>query len=1079
MRKNVIMSFAFVVLSFMVIYKAQANDNIYNVSTKYGMLRLTETEWYVMQKIGKGDAANLVEQFGSDENKRELRAWFLRFIIIEMFKEKKCDIMIIGAVIRGKVDIRMADIDNNIALYNCIFNSYVDLSNNQFKGYLKLNGTQFHGDVHFNSTKFYGSLEIDNATYHRMVDFTGANIGEQFSANSAHFLNKDLEIKFNGMNVGKEANFKDAKFYGPVDFTKAKIERDLIADNVKFKSKNFKIKFDELAVKGYFSLGLAQFDCPVSFMGIDIGLGLNASDALFKNREPVMFGLMKSKLAVFNGAFFQGPADFSMINIEETLMLNVERGNKKTIFKSDATFNAASIGKYLFSINAEFNGQASFIGVKVGVSTTFENSVFRGLVNFTSANLGSSGLSFKGANFLSPEGMVSFNSIKVVGNGNFVNTKFLGPVDFSAADIEGHLEFREAKFLNKDKYILFMFMRVGQSTFFDKTVFKGSPSFFGANFKEQVYAQETHFENSILCVNFSNSRIGQNLNMEKSIFRSKINFENADIGGSLVAREAKLLTKGNEASFIGLKVGKDIDLSNSIFEGLANFEHAHVMENVNLYKAVFKEGVLFRNVDIKRNLYANESSYLNDKLANFNGIKVGDCIFLKKAKFEGPVDFISAHIGWQLLAENAQFKTNGTIDFNGIKVGNSVFFREAEFKGLVDLGTAEINGNLEANKAKFLNKKEQAKFFNLKVGRSVSLNNTEFWGGVDFYGSSVGMDLNAEGTKFLSEDSDIEFKNIKVANQINFDNAVFKSALLLMNGNLGNLRISGKPDNDQAKRDSVRKIDLCWTVVDKKLIIENVDIDILEATNMQSNSNTILKDVNIKETIDFTNSKFRIFNLINVNFPKKRNPYKESIYLDNFIYEAIYAETDQKIDDWRKIIDLLENSQFNYQNYKRLSSYYEKSGYTDRASEVIKKGEELYLERMPWYKRYPYEYLWGFLTGYGRDLTWACIFALLFIVIGVCAFNPRFLKKENDNRWQWTKQIKQKSYVLSKIINYSITTRLIISLDQFMPGSPLGIGKSWEVSRGYYWQFIYYNAHKLLGWILIPLILTAIYTRLK
>ena len=109
------------------------------------------------------------------------------------------------------------------------------------------------------------------------MDFGGADIGEQFIAEEAQFLNEKKKANFNGMKVGQSAFFQKATFKGPVDFLTA-----------------------------------------------DIGGQLGAREARFQSREEAKFEGIK----VAMGAFFEGAEFAGLLALNDAYMLDLQMGDK-------------------------------------------------------------------------------------------------------------------------------------------------------------------------------------------------------------------------------------------------------------------------------------------------------------------------------------------------------------------------------------------------------------------------------------------------------------------------------------------------------------------------------------------------------------------------------------------------------------------------------------------------------------------------------------------------------------------------------------------------------------------------------
>jgi hypothetical protein len=128
---------------------------------------------------------------------------------------------------------------------------------------------------------------------------------------------------------------------------------------------------------------------------------------------------------------------------------------------------------------------------------------------------------------------------------------------------------------------------------------------------------------------------------------------------------------------------------------------------------------------------------------------------------------------------------------------------------------------------------------------------------------------------------------------------------------------------------------------------------------------------------------------------------------------------------------------------------------------------------------------WDGLAGYGRKPGRTFGLSILIIFIGAYFFDPRFLEIKSIKKWKWFSDISllnnERFINLLKEKNFYkyISLRFILSLDRFLPGVNLGLAKSWEPDNIEYKIWLYWHIHKILGWILIPIGLAAIYTQIK
>ena len=127
------------------------------------------------------------------------------------------------------------------------------------------------------------------ARFHGPVDFVVAQIGFQFSANGAEFLNPEEPADFRGMKVGNTLFLKEAKFYGPVHLEFTEIGENFRASRVEFNNKDkgvslYKTKvalqasFDGAKVNCYVDMSYGHFfDLEINGKSKDAAAGLEGN----------------------------------------------------------------------------------------------------------------------------------------------------------------------------------------------------------------------------------------------------------------------------------------------------------------------------------------------------------------------------------------------------------------------------------------------------------------------------------------------------------------------------------------------------------------------------------------------------------------------------------------------------------------------------------------------------------------------------------------------------------------------------------------------------------------------------------
>ncbi len=662
---------------------------------------------------------------------------------------------------------------------------------------------------------------------------------------------------------------------------------------------------------------------------------------------------------------------------------------------------------------------------------TITDSKFQSEVNFRDSYLRKH-LNLRGSIF---ERDADFHRIKVGVNLFCGNTVFKGSMNFARADIAGQFSAVGAKFESEEQEVNFNSMKVGQDAFFDNAAFKGPVNFGSADIARQFSADGAKFESQGQEVNFNAMKVGQSAFIQKAVFQGPMDFGNTDIGGQFNAKGAKFENPDKEVNFNAMKVGQDAFFDNAIFQGPVNFGNTHIGRQFNAKGAKFES---------------------REQEVNFNGMKMGQSAFFDNAVFQGPVDFGSANIGGQFSADGAKFESQEQeVNFNAMKVGQSAFFRNAVFQGPVNFVNTHIGRQFNANGAKFESPDKEVNFNSMKVGQDVFIRDAVFQGPVDFVGVDIGGQFSADGAKFEGAEQEVNFDGIKVGQITFFRNTVFQGKVSLNDAHFLDLLIEGNRINE---------LGLERTKIERELRIENIEIDRLKARNMHVNGPATLDSVTIKSEGDLRDCSFQQLSLLDVTWPVE----KDTIWLDGLSYLAIStSKGEDEPKNWRKLLEWINLSRFNTQNYSQLEAYFQRCGHKERADEVFIEGKRRELwGRKSGLRQWATRFFWDFLAGYGRKPAQTFRLILPLILLGTIIFAPEFEPKFIN------------AHIYLKEIN-SWLIKFILSLDRFLPGVDLGLAKHWQPSHVCLFTWIYWYILKISGWITVPIALAAIYTRIK
>jgi hypothetical protein len=625
---------------------------------------------------------------------------------------------------------------------------------------------------------------------------------------------------------------------------------------------------------------------------------------------------------------------------------------------------------------------------------------------------------------------------------------FQGGVNFSYTVIFGQFNADGAQFQGQgpDNKANFNAMKLGQHAFFDNAVFLGPVNFGSADIGGQFNADGVQFhgqgpDNEVI---FNAMKVGQSAFFRNSKFRGPVNFVNANIGRLFIANGAHFQGQGadNEANFNGMKVGQNASFCGAKFNGPTDFSVIKVGEHFDIrplkmsskdkpQPTIFEYLADFGGADIGRQFSAKEAKFLGqgpENMAIFSAMKVGQDASLFNAFFHGSVDFGWADIGRVFIAIGGQFQGQGPenkANFHAMKVGQSAFFDNAIFQGPVDFANANIGGQFNATLAKF---------------------------------------ENEDGTSF--------FNGMNVGDFAFFDGAVFKGGLTLDDARLLDLKL-------RDLKAPVAELSLERTVVGRDLSIKNATLGKLKAINLEVKVNAALEQVTIQEEADLRDSSFQALHLHEVTWPAN----KDEVWLEGLTYKAIYAGDEPKA--WEKLLAWVEGSRFNTQNYSELEAYYARCGHRGRADKIYIAGKSREkrkslkdLKEMPWW--HPGRWLlwlnllltrffWGLLAAYGRKPGRIFWVALTVFLLGAVIYDPAQMLSA---------KVQENIGLAPDNFFLMLTLRAILSLYGFLSAIP-GWGAHLNLIHPDFLTFGFSWFQRLCGWILIPIGLAAVYTRLK
>jgi uncharacterized protein YjbI with pentapeptide repeats len=720
------------------------------------------------------------------------------------------------------------------------------------------------------------------------------------------------------------------------------------------------------------------------------------------------------------------------------------------IFKEWFSIIDACFSHHLSLIGSQFVKRAGFHRLNLAGGIFCRNTVFAGGVDFGHADIKGQFMA-QGAKFLTEDQEANFNGLQV-GKGAFFNgAEFYGAVDFAVADMKGQFVAKGAKFLGKGKEqgANFNGLQVGQGAFFDGTEFHGPVDFGSADIKGQL-GQFTAKGAKFLAksphkANFNALKVGQVAFFDGAEFHGPVDFVAADIKGQFAAKGAKFLAEDREANFYSMRVGQDASFAGVEFHGPVDLGGAEIMGQFGAQGAKF--------------LGANHN-------ANFAGMQVDRDAFFQACDFQGLVSFVTIKVAGDLHLEPLLLKIGqemsttfrSGVNFRGAEIGGEFSADKVQFLGHIsDFEAVQVGRNFHGRGSIFVG---AARFIGMEVKNDFNINpyigpiknKTLFKGAADFSRVEVSGLFNANQAIFKSEN--VVFSGIKVGLGATFKGTIFFAGLAIEDGELSNLEINGLHKLQKGAEIALplAEIVLKHTRIAHRLIIEDIEAKRFDARNLEVKGAAELRRLVIKDEADLRDASCHHLQIAKTTWPEPKDGQKR-VYLDGLTYQSLTTEPEAKSKEGMEIlIDWLQHSHFNTQNYGQLDSFFQRGGHRKPAYKVFISGKRRELGEMAFPFRWLIGLFWGLLAGYGRKPGRTFWPALVLVLLGWLVFHAA---------------------------GQPLWNGLAASLDRFLPGVDLGVARAFQPASPSNYVWAYWHLEKIMGWVLAPIALAAIYTRIK
>lgn len=485
---------------------------------------------------------------------------------------------------------------------------------------------------------------------------------------------------------------------------------------------------------------------------------------------------------------------------------------------------------------------------------------------------------------------------------------------------------------------------------------------------------------------------------------------------------------------------RGVAIRHAVFPDYVNLQSAEVPHAVELLSCRFPGGLNLSYSRFKKFLSLDQSHI--GGWAWFNGLQVESDASFNDAVFAAGVFFEGAAVVGRLHARGARFEHQDLgANFANLQVGHDADFHKAFFQGDTFFSRIRVKGNFSIFQAQFAKS-------------------------VFFEGSDIGGDFNGISAQCHHPQVPVYFTNMKVGQRGFFTNLACPAGVSMAMAHFQDLYLGSTTDQPVRYRTLV----LDYAVADRVVTLKNMELDRLDAKKFQGKDLVLFDNVRITDAAHLEGSSWQTLLLVQMQWPRAT----DRVWLDDMTYQTISQREKVEAegpDDWRNLVNLVNHSSFNTQNYVQLEAHFQRRGEKDRADHVYIQGKRREtLEK--WWRPGNLATLvfWDGLAGYGKKPARTLWVSLIIIFIGTLFFDHNNFDPSFLGGWSWLLQGDPKK---------TAVVRFFLSMDEFLPGVDLGLAKLWQISKISFPTLLYYHFHKIAGWILIPIGLAAVYTQFR
>jgi uncharacterized protein YjbI with pentapeptide repeats len=505
-------------------------------------------------------------------------------------------IVISGAVITGRLDLRFATFKHELTITDSDFQGEVVLSFATFERPVSFQGTHFIAPLHLRGAHAKSDFSLARAQLHEPSTFDDMQTDGVFTADAATFT----EVTFRRIRFKSAAQFEPAskdgqrqpvRFNGPVSFEDAEIAGPVYFNSAQFGAAA-PANFRRIRINS-----ATYFRCYTSESSPGDG---EVVAARFGSTVDFSFAYVNGLLS-FEGAEFVGKADFVRLHIDSYIDFS--------------SYFDADTGQYcptVFHAGVSFKsmrtlGGAAFIGVEFKSGNEQERADFEsidvgGHLLFTPLERGGA-LSVR----VCFRGPTRFLAARVRNNAEFSGALFEGVARFDTMEVMRNLYFRPAKESDRSYH----YTTFTQDAYFLGVHVAGDAEFTSVRCEQKAQFESIHVEGIAF---FDNKYF--DIPVEPAKFDGPVDFTSAQFQ--------------HRAEFSEARFHHTVDFKSAAFEGTASFLNTKFHQAATFTGAYFRQQAQFGGATFAQ-------------AAIFTSVTIDGGAFFQHTTFEGRTVFEAAH----------------------------------------------------------------------------------------------------------------------------------------------------------------------------------------------------------------------------------------------------------------------------------------------------------------------------------------------------------------------------------------------------------------------------------------------------